>query len=65
MWRFYVPGGRVLCATGEEVRKERGLNDVFLSLFYCIYKIIEESFGTEGTLIFGVVLFAILTMLGA
>lgn len=55
----------MLCATGEEVRKERGLNDVFLSLFYCIYKIIEESFGTEGTLIFGVVLFAILTMLGA
>lgn len=40
----------------------------FLSLFYCIYKIIEESFGTKGTLIFGGVLFAIyaiLVMLGA
>lgn len=37
----------------------------FLSLLYCIYKIIEESFGTKGTLIFWGVLFAILAMLGA
>lgn len=37
----------------------------FLSLLYCIYKIIEESFGTKGTLVFWIVLFAILAMLGA
>lgn len=36
-----------------------------LSLFYCTYKIIEESFGTKGTLVFWIVLFAILAMLGA
>ncbi len=37
----------------------------FLSLLYCIYKAIEESFGTKGTLIFWGVLIAILSMLGA
>ena len=36
-----------------------------LSLFYCTYKIVEESFGTKGTLIFWIVLYAILAMLGA
>lgn len=36
-----------------------------LSLFYYTYKIIEESFETKGTLIFWIVLFAILAILGA
>lgn len=46
MWRFYVPGGCVLYATGEEVTERGVANMLFvIGLLYIAYKFVTEESG--------------------